>query len=71
MGFKYADITENNDGATLVTEYGFFGTVSLDANPHDVKWMFEKVIPSLSYVQGDICQKNREFDRNCYSPLNP
>jgi len=40
MGFRYADVTENNDGGTLGTEYGFTASVSLDANPYDIGRMF-------------------------------
>lgn len=41
LGFRFADVTENNDGGTLGTEYGFTASVSLDANPHDVRRLFE------------------------------
>jgi len=33
LGFKYADLTDNHDGATLGTEYGFAASVSLDSHP--------------------------------------
>lgn len=42
LGFDYADITENNDGGTLGTEYGFSATISLDANPYDVHRKFRE-----------------------------
>jgi inosose dehydratase len=42
MGFKYADITDNTDGACLGVEFGFTSVASLDANPFDLKRMFDK-----------------------------
>jgi len=42
LGFKYADVTDNHDGATLGTEFKFAASVSLDNNPYDVKRMFEE-----------------------------
>jgi inosose dehydratase len=39
-GFKYADLTDNTDGACLGNEYGFTAVASLDANPFDLKRMF-------------------------------
>ena len=41
-GFRYADITDNSDGACLGNEYGFTALASLDANPFDLKRMFDK-----------------------------
>ena len=41
-GFKYADVTDNCDGASLGVDYGFAAVASLDANPFDVKRLFEK-----------------------------
>jgi inosose dehydratase len=40
-GFHYADITDNTDGACLGAEFGFTSVASLDANPFDIKRMFE------------------------------
>ncbi|HUX42601.1 MAG TPA: sugar phosphate isomerase/epimerase family protein [Rectinemataceae bacterium] len=40
LGVKYADVTDNADGACLGAEFGFTGLASLDANPHDIKRMF-------------------------------
>ncbi len=40
-GFQYADITDNTDGACLGAEFGFTAVASLDANPFDLKRMFE------------------------------
>jgi len=41
-GFSYADITDNTDGACLGSEYGFTAVASLDANPFDLRRLFEK-----------------------------
>lgn len=41
MGFKYADVTDNTDGGSLGVEFGFAAVASLDANPFDLKRMFE------------------------------
>ena len=41
-GFKYADVTDNSDGASLGVEYGFAAVASLDANPFDLKRLFDK-----------------------------
>jgi len=40
-GFAYADLTDNSDGACLGNEYGFTSIASLDANPFELKRMFE------------------------------
>lgn len=40
-GFRYADVTDNTDGACLGTEFGFTAVASLDANPFDLKRLFE------------------------------
>jgi inosose dehydratase len=42
LGFKYADITDNTDGACLGVEFGFTSVASLDANPFELKRLFEK-----------------------------
>lgn len=39
LGIKYADLTDNHDGATLGTEFGFASSVSLDAHPASVRDM--------------------------------
>jgi inosose dehydratase len=39
-GFRYADLTDNTDGACLGNEYGFTAVASLDANAFDLKRMF-------------------------------
>jgi len=41
-GFSYADVTDNTDGACLGNEYGFTAVASLDANPFDLRRLFEK-----------------------------
>jgi inosose dehydratase len=41
-GFKYADVTDNTDGGSMGVEYGFAALASLDANPFDLKRMFDK-----------------------------
>ena len=41
-GFKYADVTDNSDGACLGVHYGFTAVASLDANPFDLKRLFDK-----------------------------
>jgi inosose dehydratase len=40
-GFEYADLTDSSDGACLGNEYGFTSIASLDANPFELKRMFE------------------------------
>lgn len=40
-GFKYADITDNADGACLGSHFGFNAVASLDANAFDLKRLFE------------------------------
>jgi len=42
MGFAHADVTDNTDGACLGVEFGFTALASLDANPHDLRRLFEK-----------------------------
>jgi inosose dehydratase len=41
-GFKYADVTENTDGGCMGVEFGFNSVASLDANPFDVKRLFDR-----------------------------
>ncbi|MEI6278019.1 MAG: sugar phosphate isomerase/epimerase family protein [Verrucomicrobiae bacterium] len=36
LGFDYADLTDNHDGATLGTEYGFAASFSLDSLPSTI-----------------------------------
>lgn len=42
LGFRHADVTDNSDGACLGSEFGFTALASLDANPHDLRRLFEK-----------------------------
>jgi sugar phosphate isomerase/epimerase len=42
LGFAYADVTDNHNGGMLGTEFGFTASVSLDANPHDLRRMFAR-----------------------------
>lgn len=37
MGFTFADVTDNHDGAALGEEFGFAPTVSLDAHPEKIR----------------------------------
>jgi inosose dehydratase len=39
LGITYADITDNHDGATLGTEYGFAASASLEAHPRVIREM--------------------------------
>ncbi len=39
LGFDYADLTDNHDGATLGTEYGFAASFSLDSHPRVIREM--------------------------------
>lgn len=49
-GFHYADVTDNGDGATLGTEFGFGAVASLDANPFDLHRLFaERELTISSY----------------------
>lgn len=41
LGFHWADVTDNTDGACLGNEFGFTAVASLDANPWDLKRRFE------------------------------
>lgn len=42
IGFRFADVTDNTDGACLGAEFGFTAVASLDANPHDIKRLFDR-----------------------------
>lgn len=41
-GFRYADVTDTGDGATLGNHFGFSAVASLDANPYDIRRLFEQ-----------------------------
>jgi len=49
-GFSCGDLTDNSDGACLGVEYGFTALASLDANPFDIKRMFESRALELSSI---------------------
>lgn len=48
MGFKYADVTDNHDGAALGEEFGFAPTISLDAHPASIRTMAKEAGITLS-----------------------
>lgn len=50
MGFDYADLTDNHDGATLGTEYGFAASFSLDSHPDDILDMVNEFDLTLTSV---------------------
>ena len=49
-GFSCGDLTDNSDGACLGVEYGFTALASLDANPFDIKRLFEEKGLALSSI---------------------
>jgi inosose dehydratase len=48
MGFDFADVTDNHDGASLGEEFGFAPTISLDAHPGSIRDMAREAGISLS-----------------------
>ena len=50
MGFDYADLTDNHDGATLGTEYGFAASFSLDSHADDILGMVKEFNLTLTSV---------------------
>jgi inosose dehydratase len=50
MGFDYADLTDNHNGATLGTEYGFAASFSLDSHPATIREMVGKFNLTLTSV---------------------
>lgn len=48
MGFDCCDIAATHDGASLLTEYDFSSSVSLDSNPFEVKRLAENTVWKLS-----------------------
>lgn len=50
LGFDYADLTDNHDGATLGTEYGFAASLSLDAHPRTILDMVSEFDLELTSV---------------------
>lgn len=50
-GIGYADLTDSTDGGCLGAEYGFTSVASLDANPADIKRLFD----SYGIVLTSVC----------------
>ncbi|MCH7227569.1 sugar phosphate isomerase/epimerase family protein [Haloferula sp. A504] len=50
MGFDFADLTDNHDGATLGTEYGFSASFSLDSHPTTILDMVREFDLTLTSV---------------------
>ncbi|WP_146400897.1 sugar phosphate isomerase/epimerase family protein [Planctomycetes bacterium CA13] len=50
LGLKHIDLTDNHDGATLGTEYGFAASASLDAHPSIIRGMCEEFDLTLTSV---------------------
>jgi inosose dehydratase len=50
MGFDYADLTDNHNGATLGTEYGFAASFSLDSHPATILSMAREFDLTLTSV---------------------
>lgn len=50
-GIGYADLTDSTDGGCLGAEYGFTSVASLDANPADLRRLFE----SYGIVMTSVC----------------
>jgi len=50
LGFDYADLTDNHDGATLGTEYGFSASFSLDSHPRTILDMVKEFDLRLTSV---------------------
>lgn len=50
LGFDYADLTDNHDGATLGTEFGFAASVSLDSHPDRIRAMLGDTGMTLTAV---------------------
>lgn len=50
MGFAHADLTDNHNGATLGTEYGFAASLSLDSHPATILDMVREFDLTLTSV---------------------
>ncbi len=50
MGFDYADLTDNHDGATLGTEYGFSASLSLESHPVKIRSLISEFNLTLTSV---------------------
>ena len=56
-GFRFADVTDTGDGATLGNHFGFTSVSSLDDNPFDTKRLFEERVGAeafASYLHGHV-----------------
>lgn len=42
LGIDYVDLTDNHDGATLGTEYGFAASLSLESHPAEIRALVEE-----------------------------
>lgn len=52
LGFDYADLTDNHDGASLGTEYGFSASFSLESHPRTILDMVGEFNLTLTSVCG-------------------
>jgi inosose dehydratase len=50
LGFDYVDLTDNHDGATLGTEYGFSASLSLDSHPATIRKLIDEFDLKLTSV---------------------
>lgn len=50
LGIDYVDITDNHDGATLGTEYGFSASLSLESHPGRIRSMVEEFNLTMTSV---------------------
>ncbi len=50
LGIDYADLTDNHDGATLGTEYGFSASFSLESHPQTILGMVKEFNLTLTSV---------------------
>lgn len=51
MGIDHADLTDNHDGSTLGTEFGFSASVSLESNPADIR----SLVADLGITLTSLC----------------
>lgn len=58
LGIKYADLTDNHDGATLGTEYGFAASFSLESHPKVILDMVKEFGLELT----SVCAHANLFD---------
>lgn len=58
MGFEYADLTDNHNGATLGTEYGFSASFSLDSHPATILSLTQEFELTLT----SVCAHANLFD---------